>query len=256
MLPVESLKFLKDLSELAANATNLESVDPRVKRELVRGQIVTTPIPPAIRQHVITDLRDLPAAAQEWAFERGVCWISAERVIIKINDVDRRDFIACPLFQSALLRTLLEVARRGLMPQREFLDLLIEVLGDYITPQITSMVAMLKARTDSRQESSLGVGSGRDRGVGEFISELNADDPLPEKVSFTADLFRDLPCETMQPIECRLKYSVQPIALGLMPLPDEVELAIARALRSIAQWLRDQLPKQDDQEFPVFIGTP
>ncbi len=271
MLPVESLKFLDQLSREATDPKTLEQTDPRVKRELINGQVVETHIAPGLRQSHITDLTDLPAAAARWGAANGVAWVSADGVRLIFDDATRDEVLICDLRETALFSHVSALQEGRWIDQKDFLDFLIEVIGDNMTPTIIPIVSKIRATIGSRTTSE--IGNARDKGTAEFLNEVLSEDGmcLPDTVTIRVQPFLNLPFVAEEHIKCRLKSRPQPLVFMLAPLADEINMAIASTLRNISMWLSHNLPERgigagdgtaglidpkNTQPFPVFIGTP
>jgi hypothetical protein len=265
----EALDFVFDKAETYA-AREEKDVHPRLVSEVpsdgrtvtieYEGKLTEHRVPPPLRKHKVESVEDLVEAAKVWGTqsdgpEHGagtVIWIDGNQVVLVPDDSDRRESITLPLTKSAVFLKLEALGKgNGVMDQATLVRLLRRELRKANEQSvILAAVRRIKWRSSDSGHASISHGN---ESLGRTIeSEVSGASDIPETLTVPTNVFKNPGEEDVQfTVGLDLEIDTGNQRFLLSPMPDEIELAIAFALRSIRDRITKELP-----DVAVFFGTP
>jgi hypothetical protein len=243
----DALKFLKDLAVLAAAPQRLDLKDPRAAHFAVGGHAARIDLAKPPRDHEVDTLDDLVALANRFGDLGGgvVVWYDHEAVVLVIDDEGHRAETATLGFRPSdvfhRLVGLRKDPRGAWMNPKDFVRLLrIDLAGALPPVALLNTVRKVKfengvtVRAETqRQRESLGK---------EITSAVSAEAELPEQVTVNAAVWKT-PGESAfeYPVRCSVEVEPAEGLFRLLPLPDEVERVLERAVRCVGERLSQHL---------------
>lgn len=232
--------------------------DRNLKAVWVRenGKLVSYPVAPEPRRHVVQTVDDLIGAVRRWGADAGrssALWLSEERVLAVLDDEDdhRLDSVELPLRKTPLFAFCNDLAKRGGLKQGDLVRALRRELR--IATGATPLLSEVRnVRFTGATEASGVVQHGAESLGRSIENKLTGADRLPDKLIVPVQVFDDPLFDELEPFELTLdlEVDVSNQKFHLSPLPGDLDAALHAALATIAEKL--------EQEFPaaVFHGTP
>jgi len=252
---------LQLLNETAIKSTTLKELainDPR-RRLFSRpdGGIETIDLSPALRSHTVESLEDFIAAikrcGKEWSGQP-VVWHDEEKLVLVIDDADRRDVVTLKLEKTPQFQTLLELAEGELLPQPALRKVLRIDLHDCVTDgmNILNQISKVKFRSTESVDSNMQrAAESMDLDVSRDVLGLEG---LPEIVQVNVCVYAN-PGELSQAHElaigCALDPDIGEKKFYFATLPGELDVAVQKAQASLRERIVSAIP-----DVAIFNGKP
>lgn len=253
-----ALKELIDRGCEIANAQNTAKApvkvdipsDGRQAHFRINGELKAFDVPPPLRDHHVDSVADLCFAAKRWNTDP-VLWIADRRVVLVIDDADRRETVTLQLVHSAVFLKLLELRNIPKLEQAALIRLLrAEFRNAADVSNLLASVRKIKFRSHSEGYSDIQHGN---ESLGQSVeNEVSGAGEIDQIVTVSTNLYNN-PGETDQryTIGLDLEVNAKDRNFTLRPMPDEIELATAMALAGIRERIAQVIPG-----VPVFFGVP
>lgn len=255
--------MLKELVEkigaLAVEAHGVEVVTPPGEpkhRYAIRkpdGTLEWFEATPPPRQHAVRSVEALVDVARHFK-EDGclpTCWYSRTGVVLVVNEMaGRRDRVTLPLGLSVPLTDLmLREAKRQPVGQAQLVSLLRTTLARCVRGNLLEMVRRVNFSQSAAGHGELHHGKSS---IGKSLqAELTGAAALPENVTFDVPVFSGH-FHTVQPVECALEVAPETQTFTLVPIPGDIERAVALGEAALGSRLAAGLK----DEVSVFYGEP
>lgn len=254
---MEAIEYIRDLAVDSADAKKarvLTDIPGNGTVAVIQhdGELIDRPIPPKLRAHAVDSVRDMIDAARRWKGETGnVIWISADKVVLVIDDADRRETVTLPLVESYVFRRIKQLASNPVLDQTALVRLLrVELRGLVNAAAILTAVRKIKFRQSQAGHSDIQHGN---ESLGRTIeAEVTGAESIPDSLIVETNLFSNPGLDEMKSvIGLDLEIDVKNQKFLLRPIPDEVEKVTAVHLNGI----RDEI-ENSDLVTEVFFGRP
>lgn len=235
----EALKYLTTLGEqkgarFVPGSPNPKHIAILEKRD---GTIETIIAHPEPRDHVASDLSAIIEFAERDP-DGAAVWYSREQVVCLLNDADRRDRVTLTLQFSPPLAQLIAFERNpNPLKQAALVLLLRTTFAACLAPagEILAAVRNLKFKVGGGGESNLQHGS---VSVGRAIQqEMTGVKTIPETIALEVPIFTNAHLPYTGRIQVAIDIDPATEAFRLIPLPLEIERAIAAAEAKICEEL-------------------
>lgn len=253
----ELLEKIEALS-VAAKGTHVlhPDAEPKHRYMVVRpnGLVEWQDAAPEPRKHTARSLHTIVEAAEKLKDARvGVrpaVWYSRHGVVLLTDDGDRRDRVTMPLaFSPPLLDLMSREARRQSVSQAQFVSLLRTTLAKTVRGNLLEIVRKVNFVQNAAGNSELQHGKSS---IGKSLqSELTGAAIIPEYATFDVPVFAGH-FIAVRPVECALEVDAAMQTFTLVPLPLQIEGAVASAEGALGDFLGEAL----GEEFAVFYGEP
>lgn len=248
--------MLKDALEYLAkrfhdgNKATLLSIPGDGRKAYVDQAGTVTPydVPPSPRSHTVDSVEDLIAAAGLWD-NGAVVWINADKVVLVIDDADRRDTVTLPLVKSHQFQTLVRMSNTPQMDQQQLIRLLrIDLPGALSRAELLTTIRQIKFRQSSSGESNVQHGS---ESLGRSIeAQVTGANDIPEQVAVSCNVYQNPgEREFTATVMCDLEIVPTEQKFRFRPLPDELERVTEAAIAGIRERIAQDIES-------VFYGTP
>lgn len=236
--------------------TRIPGCDHRLLLKQPDGTMGDLEVPPTPRHHRALDLSAITEFAL-WSSEqsrRATIWYCRHGVLCVLDDSTRRDTVRLDLTFSPQLLCLqgLEQYRKP-MDQRATILLLRTTFAKCLGRAGDLIEIIRGVKFTNNQAGAAVVGHGKSS-VGRSIEqEITGTKALPEYVTLEVPVFTAAWLQVKFPVELALEPDPATQTFTLIPLPGEIENAIAAAEALISMRLHDGL---DGAEVPVYYGVP
>jgi|SRR5579863_3284674 len=212
---------------------------------------------PAPSDHKARSLETLTAFAMALADHAEqplpVVWYSRAGVVLLVDDSTRRDRVTVELVYSRPLNCLADCnARAVVWSQKDFIRILRTTFADCLGScgEILRNVRTLQFNRSEVGNSSLQQGKAS---LGKKIeSEVTGYDLIPDYLTFQVPVFEGGVIHLLAGVRCALEVDPATATFQLIPLPGQIERAIAEAEDVIAEQLIEAL----GDKVPVYYGVP
>jgi hypothetical protein len=211
----------------------------------VGGKLQSVVLKPK-RVHGVFSLEDLIRFAVDSGSEKAVVYHSDEGVTLLPDQEDHRDRVVFQLSHSPQFTRLESLSQVVPMDQKNFVRLLQHELG--IDRAIVAVFRRLDWKTQIAASGE--VMPGRDRLGREVNAQVAGTAELPEDLVVTVPVYSETGERESFSLRCAIEIDAATQRLALVPLPNEVEIAIDAAQASIRQRLSESL------EIPIYYGQP
>lgn len=249
----EALKFLTDLGAEAAASTIIDIPgDPRRvlldRRDGSPAEFIT--IPAGDRAHRVNTLDDLIHATETWTEANRVIFHNHEKVVLVLDDDDRRDLVTLNLIQSEPFKTLCKLAEKLNRTQAEMVRLLKVDLYGCAEERILPIIRNIKFTQTSSGGGNLQ--HGRDT-LGRQVDAAVAGvaETIPEYFHCNAPIYMNPGCAAIQSCVISLDINTADSSFALKPMPDHLLQMIAGAQQDI----HDRLIESLGDDVQIFNGS-
>ena len=211
-------------------------------------------LPPDRRAHRVDTLESLIEAAKFYATGMGegdelagTVWHDEKQVVVLVNDSDRRDRVTLPLTLSEQYRALVALGKQS-FTQKQLVLWLKRTMRGAIDDGLLSAVRVLEFKR--RNDGSGTVQHGKESLGRSVEAEVQGMAAIPETVTAFVAVYSTPGCEAKHPVVLSLDIDVDQQTFSLVPLADELTLAVQQAQRDLHAALDGEL------ETPVYYGTP
>ncbi len=204
-------------------------------------------MPPALRSHAILGIDDFIEAVKRWG-QSGVVFHSPSKIVLVVDDADRRDVVSMALVESETFQFMRTVGKAA-MSHRDMVNVLKHNLRDHVIDSLLPSVRKLDV--DSSTKQSAEIARGRERGTREFVADLVGANNIPETVNVTTSVYSNAGLRQSCTIKCSFDVAIPGLEFTLKPLPDELNIAVENAQTEIHQILAAAL-----DGIPVLFGSP
>lgn len=248
----EALKYLTSLGEqkgarFVPNSPNPEHIAILEKRDGTIDVVTALPEP---RDHEAGNLTAIIQFAS--AMDVPAVWYSRKAVVCLCDDETRRDRVTLKLELSPQVKQLMafESSPRQLK-QAELVLLLRTTFGACLAPagEILAAVRVLKFTSSGSGQSAINHGS---VSVGKSLKqEMAGEKPLPETISLEVPIFSNASLPWTARVQVAIDVDAPTETFKLIPLPLEIERAIAFGERKIHEALDEKM-----KNVAIFYGAP
>lgn len=247
MFTAEALQLIQETAQQAEKVSILDtSEDGRKVFYDVQGNREQRDAPPPNRQHLVESVADLI----EYAIGHpdAVVYHNWDRVVLVLDDSDRRDQVTFRLVKSSQFSRLAEMQSAPTwVSQRAMLLTLRLELGvppEYVSP-------FRKLNWTGSQATSSTVGQARESLGKDIHAEVNSADGLPDELVIQVPVYQNPGERTPQAVCCGLEIDVAQQTFLLSPFPGQLSLAEEIAQLYIHERLVDGL-----SGIPCYYGSP
>jgi len=252
----EALEYVFEQSERATDKGKARKLDlPGDGRTIVvehNGQMLERKVPPPLRAHTVDSVADLVDAAHRWKSDAGnVIWISSDRLVLVIDDADRRETVTMPLVESYVFTRIKRLASNPTIDQASLVRLLrVELRGVARATELLTAVRKIKFRQAESGHSDIQHGN---ESMGRAVeAEVTGADAIPDMLVVDTNLYSNPGLDEHKlAIGLDLEIDVKNQKFLLRPIPDEIEKVTAAQLSAI----RDEI-EVADAAIPLFFGKP
>lgn len=245
----EALAFLAGQTANALTPQIIDSKDPENLHFAIGGAVQVLPKKPTPRAHevrTIEALTDFIAAGDAgWRV-----WHHDEAVELICDDETRRDKVTMPLEHTDVWKT---VASLGdWMEQARFVRLLRVELHSALPPSVL-LEKVRKLRSENSASASGDV-QHASRGFGREIgAKVSGESEIPEEVILSVPVYGNPGERQAVAVRCAVEIDAARFMLRLVPMPDELTLALEIVQRDIGKRLSESLPGHDGR---ILYGRP
>ena len=219
--------------------------DPKRKLLIQNGKHEFIDVPPPLRAHSVDTLADL--IKQALLYDRGSIWISAELVLLLIDDEDRRERVNFCLCPSQAWDQLGNLEARGPLTQKDT----IRLLKNYLGCSAATVAVFRTLDFESRIKTSGQVDRGRESLGKSVEAKVQGTQDLPESLCVTVPIYATAGERQTYSIPLLLDYDVQAARILIEPEPD----ILAETLQTHLEDIRDRLEK-DLPDYRIYLGRP
>lgn len=250
---------LEFLSEQAVRARQPEILKPPAEPDHIylmqdsEGEWLRNEADPKPRNHIARDLSaiiDFAGRATEG--EPSAVWYSREKVVCVLDDSTRRDTVTLPLPYSPQLKALMGVERTAF--DQKGIILFLRVTLKACLGQCPDLIETLRrVKFDNGMVIDSAVNHGRSSIGKEIRSEITGAKVIPEYVRLDVPIFESGFPQLRFPVEVAIDPDPSTAQFKLLPIPGEIERAIAAAEASIGEQLQNAL---SEAHADVLYGVP
>jgi len=234
----EAIELIQDTAKDAAGVSvTAIPGDPRSVIVQLGSAYEYRPIPPAVRNHTILGIDDFIEAVKRWG-AKGVVFHSPAKIVLVVDDADRRDVATMNLVESETF-TFMRTVGRSNMDHRTMVNVLKNQLRDHVIDSLLPAVRKLDVSASNKQTAE--ISHGRERGTREFAADLVGASQIPEVLNVTASVYSNAGLRQSYTIKCSLDVAIPQLEFSLKPLPDELDIAVENAQSEIHQILEGAL---------------
>lgn len=244
----EALRLLLTTAQQAITPIEVETGDVRSKTWLSGSDLIHEPVPPAVRKSEVYSLDDLIAVAKSSMVVNPVIWHSPLRVVLVLDDTDRRDVVQFNLQFSRPFEQMIALDKGVIwQDQRAFVFMLRTTL------QVDSCRVAPFRRLDWEQiKASVGdIQPGKDRLGSSIQASAKGAGELPEDMLFSVPIYDNQAERQTYSIRCAVEINPFELKLALIPFTGEISLTIDAAQQSLRERLEAALG-----DIPVYYGVP
>jgi hypothetical protein len=250
----EAIQHVESLAQRAASA-RVVNIPGDGKTAFVEqnGSLARIPVTPPLRQHTVASVADLVKSAERWEHEEwgNVVWISCDKLVLVIDDSDRRETVTMPLVESYVFSRIKALAKNPVVDQAALVRLLrVDLRGVVNATALLTAVRKLKFRQAESGHADIQHGN---ESMGRQIeAEVTGADAIPDSLVVETNLYSNPGLDEQKfTIGLDLEIDVKNQRFLLRPVPDEIEKVTAAQLASIRAEIEEA-----DSELPVFFGRP
>ncbi len=252
-------EFVKAIGDMALKAGAPSFVAPGQEPSGVYyirdqgGELKLVHAEPPYRQHQAGDLSAVVEFAKRFAENTPVIWYHRDKVVCVIDDNNRRDAVTLPLDLSVQVLTLRQWEKnQPYLPQATAVLTLRTVFESCLGMAGGLIDVLRKVKFRTTADGSGEVQHGK-ASVGRAIeSEITGAGAIPEYVAFDVPIFGNALAHRGT-IRCALEPNPAAGSVAFIPLPGEIEKAVAKAEGEIRDDLGELL---GDAKVPVYYGRP
>ena len=254
-LDKDTLNLLQQTAVKAAGAQMVAGLNPRRQVLVVNGEMEMLEIPPAIREHQMASLEDLILFAGRIADEEKsnpVVYHSQDRVVLVIDDADRRDQVIFHLHYSREFAALVGLSETCVFDQRQFLRLLRLVLN------VDAATVALFRRLDWKvtNESRGEVLHGRESLGRSVEAAVQGSAEVPDELPVAVPIYDNFGEDMPYLIRCLIEFDAVNARLQFLPAPGELVRVLDRHQASIRSRLEAALQAEGEKGVPIYYGKP
>jgi len=218
----EAMTWLAELKSTSLEPLKLVDREDRKVYMARDGVLHDVPIPAAPARHEVYTLEDFAIAVNRWGGERSCVFHSEPRVVLVIDDKDRRELVSMPIRTTQVWDRVLKL-KDDTFDQRGFLRLLRFELASIIPSPLVAAIQKIEVVTSGNQRSEMAPG--RERGTREFAADLANSGEIPDRVTCMVPVYLVDGLNAAVPITFALEYTLPPgpVSFIFRPMPDEIE---------------------------------
>lgn len=209
------------------------------------------------RRHRACDLQAVVAFAERCKDFGSVVWYCRTGVVCLTADEDRRDSVTLPLDLSPQMKAVqaLEAIKKA-MGQAEIVFALRTTFKACLG-RAGNLLEVLRRVNFSASSAGGGTVEHGKRSVGKSLeSQITGAAALPEYVTLDVPIFATAFPGIRGTVECALEPYPETQTFQLLPLPGEVERAVAGGEKAVGELLAQQLAEAGADGVPVYYGQP
>lgn len=261
-------EFMTKLEDMAKATSERQTLQPKAEPEYcyllkqADGSWAIQDAQPHSRQHVASSVKSLVDFSDAYKLSekmRVVIWYSRESVVSVLTDnAGRRDIVTMPVGLSPQVKQLLSIEQtRKPWKQSELILMLRTTFAGCLGPAGELLTILRRLRFANSVAASAEIQQGR-RSVGKQIeSEVTGTAAIPETFQLDVPIFaaRTLPQWTGL-VTIALEPDPATETFQLIPLPLEIESAIAGAESKLGTLLFSEVQATETKDIPVYFGKP
>ncbi len=256
MIGVDALSFLAKQAVAASAPTAIPGVDPREKTYLSSdGTFYGVQTKPPARQHTVLSLADIVNIANRFKDDEGatpVVWYSEKSVSVVFDDAGHRlETAVFPLVFSDKWEVAKALRNAGPKAHRDFVRFLrVQFAG---VDEADSLADRLESIRFKDEQTVTGKVLRASESMGRSItSEAQAEDPIPDVVSFSILVYKVAGFGNEYDVRFVLDVNAEDKTFRLVPFPDEIEAIQQSVMDDVALSLEDGLV----DGIPYYYGAP
>lgn len=253
----KSLQLLLDTARKAEDASVLAIPGDKRQVRLCKGETMeAVDIPPPLREHYVSRLSDLIEMANVASINargtRGqpVVWHDEDKVVLILDDEDRRDRATMDLTQTEQFKILCRLAdNRPAMQQKEFIRMLRLDLGlDAAVVNAFRRIDWTITNTGSAQAER-----GKESLGKQIESHVRNAQDIPELLTVPVSIYNEMGEQEVYSIRCLIDFDCDQARMQMVPAAGELEHALQIHQMSIRTRLEEGL---EDKNAAIYYGTP
>lgn len=265
MVTKDALQFLNEIAVQAADSKRRVlkvEAEPEHVYHLLQpdGTLNKVHAEPETAFHEAFGLETIALLAARVArakFAEAEIWYSRTGVVLLFDRLTRRDRATLTLELSPQMARLAEWDKsRGEYPQVEFLLLLRTLFADALSAHATLRDDVKRVDFKKAQEATGTVNRANVSLSRQMISEASGADKLPDTLNFDVPAFDSAAVASRVLVRVVFDLDPQTERFRLIPIPGDVEKALAAAEESVARQLGMALDAAKAKDVPVFYGEP
>jgi hypothetical protein len=241
-------QLLTSLRELCKQADGVQVVVPSLEKH---GRYIVKEPDGTInweqadnrRGHVVGDLGSIVSMAVRMAgeSEHPSCWYSRNGIDLLINDYERIDRVVLPLQLSPQLLALKELEKQRTFDQRSVVYFLRTTFDGCLDAAGDIVMILRNVKIKANLDGSSSVEHGKSSLGKTISSEVTGAKNIPEVVQVDVPIFANGFPSIRESIRLAIDIDEQTVSFKLQTLPNQVELAIQRAERTVGEQLRESI---------------
>lgn len=252
-LSKEVFDSIVELGRKSKEPQPFASGNPRELLYNVGGLAVVRKIEPDLRGHYVHTLDDLARAATGSHAVAPVIYHDHDRVILLLDDGDRRDQVRCLLLATQPLQFLQQLEAepaRACFQAKELWRFFKTLFAD-CGLEVAFVRNLQKLKWKSGEETRQEFGQGRESIGRDVEAELTADVQFPDVVLLDLRLYENEGEDETWPVRCSFEADALEQRIHFAPFPGELSRALQSHQGSIRRSLAEKLPK-----IPLYYGQP
>ena len=241
----EALALIQETAQKAREVRPLApSADGRKERFDLDGKITEYDVPPVNRKHSVYSLAELIDYVDVAA--EPVVWYARWRVVLILDDNDRRDRVTFEMNLSEQMEAMAHLANAPAFSQRALLDFLRFSLD--VPAETVNLFRVLNWADNTQAASTLGRGK---ESVGmQLRAECSGTDELPDELTVNVPVYCEFGEREPWPVRLLIEIDTTSQTFRVRPAPGSLDAAIQRAQQSIGERLGRVL------KCPTYYGAP
>lgn len=234
----EALQYISSQANEAKAAVKVH--DSAARAIYLRGdEIVNVDKPYPSRKHTVDSLASLVELANRFAGDLPSIWVDSKAAVLVVNDEEHRDDTVEGKFAFADVFEVIQglAKNKPWLEQKPFIRMLRIELAGTLPPGIL-LDRVRKLRFEQGAVVNSEVGRNRESMGRDIIAKIDASADLPDTVTLEAPVFKLGP---RYAIECAVDTDPARGLLQLIPLPDEIERVVDRAVADVIDGIRESL---------------
>jgi len=246
-----AVKAIQEPVKLAESLTKVVEIkdypgDPTHKIVVQSGKYTLIDVPPPQRAHQLLTLADLMVLANR--YKDGSIWYLMNKIVLLLDDNDRREFVVMPLELSTPWKLLMKLQEHGPLTQKDTIRLL-KQLG----LNAAVIAVFRKLDFESRIRSSGQVDKGRETMGKSIEAQVQGTAELPEEVCVSVPIYITPGERQTYTVRLTVDYDVaqSPPRILIEPEPDVLEEIVEQHMADIRERLEEELPG-----YQIYHGCP